>query len=109
MALEAEEFIRRFLLHLLPPGFVRIRHCGFLASRRRAALLPLCFQFLVRPGDLPPAPQQQPADEEGLLLTLPRASLWSCPRCGGPMIILERLTAAEMYLRAPPLCFTRLS
>jgi len=58
---------------------------------------------------LPPAPDQQPADEEGVLLTLPPPSLWPCPRCGGPMIILERLTAAEMYLRSPPLSLTRLA
>jgi len=109
MTLAVEEFLRRFLLHVLPPGFVRIRHFGFLAPRRRKALLPLCFQFLGQPTDLPPAPDQQPADEEGLLLTLPPPSLWPCPRCGGPMIILERLTAAEMYLRSPPLSLTRLS
>ena len=109
MTLAVEEFLRRFLLHVLPPGFVRIRHFGFLAPRRRTALLPLCFLFLGQPTDLPPATQPPPADEEGVLLALPPCSLWSCPRCGGPMIILERLTAAEMYLRSPPLCFTRLS
>jgi hypothetical protein len=38
--------LRRFLLHLLPKGFVRIRNFGFLANRRRATLLPLCFQLL---------------------------------------------------------------
>ncbi len=46
MTLPVEEFLRRFLLHLLPPGFVRIRNFGFLANRRRAALLPLCSQLL---------------------------------------------------------------
>ena len=46
MTLPAEKFLRRFLLHLLPKGFVRIRNFGFLASRRRSALLPLCFQCL---------------------------------------------------------------
>jgi hypothetical protein len=43
MTLPVEEFLRRFLLHLLPPGFVRIRNFGFLANRNRATLLPLCF------------------------------------------------------------------
>src|SRR5512142_1065441 len=43
MTLSLDEFLRRFLLHLLPKGFVRIRHFGFLASRRRATLLPVCF------------------------------------------------------------------
>jgi hypothetical protein len=109
MTLAVEEFLRRFLLHVLPPGFVRIRHFGFLAHRRRAALLPLCFQFLGRASDLPPAPELPPGDEEGRLTILPSISSWSCPQCGGPMIILERLTAAEMYLRSPPLTLARLS
>ena len=46
MTLDVDEFLRRFLLHLLPPGFVRIRNFGFLANRNRATLLPLCFQLL---------------------------------------------------------------
>jgi hypothetical protein len=46
MTLTVDEFLRRFLLHLLPRGFVRIRHFGFLANRRRANLLPLCVQLL---------------------------------------------------------------
>src|SRR5450631_670695 len=46
MTLPLEKFLRRFLLHLLPPGFVRIRNFGFLANRRRAAFLPLCAQLL---------------------------------------------------------------
>jgi hypothetical protein len=101
--------LRRFLLHVLPTGFVRIRHFGFLAHRRRAALLPLCFRFLGRPTDLPPTPEQPPEDEEGSSIKLPSTSSWSCPQCGGPMIILERLTAAEMCLRSPPPTLPRLS
>ena len=46
MSLRADEFLRRFLLHLLPRGFVRIRNFGFLANRQRAKLLPLCFSLL---------------------------------------------------------------
>jgi len=46
MSLPVEEFLRRFLLHTLPQGFVRIRHFGLLANRKRAALLPLCFHLL---------------------------------------------------------------
>ena len=56
MPLSLDEFLRRFLLHLLPKGFVRIRHFGFLANRRRATLLPLCFQLL---GPIP-QPQIEP-------------------------------------------------
>jgi len=46
MILPVEEFLRRFLLHLLPLGFMRIRNFGFLANRRRAELLPLCLRLL---------------------------------------------------------------
>jgi hypothetical protein len=46
MTVEAEEFLRRFLLHVLPRGFVRIRSFGFLANRRRAKLLSHCQQLL---------------------------------------------------------------
>jgi len=46
MTLALDEFLRRFLLHTLPKGFVRIRHFGFLANRRRATLLPLCYRLL---------------------------------------------------------------
>jgi hypothetical protein len=110
MTLAVEEFLRRFLLHVLPPGFVRIRHFGFLAHRRRAALLPLCFQFLGRPADLPPVPDcHNQGRKKAPRPTLPSTSTWSCPQCGGPMIILERLSAAEMRLRSPPPTPPRLS
>jgi hypothetical protein len=46
MTLELDEFLPRFLLHVLPKGFVPIRNFGFLANRRRATLLPLCRQTL---------------------------------------------------------------
>lgn len=45
-ALSVEEFLRRFFLHVLPPGFVRIRHFGFLANRQRQRMLPLCRRLL---------------------------------------------------------------
>jgi hypothetical protein len=108
MSLPVEEFLRRFLLHLLPPSFVRIRHFGFLAHRRRAALLPLCFRLLGLPNGLPPKSEESEKAAGGLT-TSSSASLWSCPQCGGPMIILERLTAAEIYLRSPPCSLGRLS
>jgi len=95
MTLHADEFLRRFLLHVLPRGFVRIRHFGFLASRRRSALVPLCKQLL---ADAPaPIPTVNPtASPEP-------APLWGCPICGGPMVLVERLTARQLALRSPPL------
>jgi Putative transposase/Transposase zinc-binding domain len=90
ITLTADEFLRRFLLHVLPKGFVRIRFFGFLANRRRATLLPLCRQVL---AVQPPLPSVCPASPQ------PPTS-WSCPRCGGPMVILERLSAKQIWLGA---------
>jgi len=86
--------LSRFLLHILPKGFVRIRNFGFLANRRRTALLPLCFQLLG-------ATQESPA-EEHTSSTEDAPGLYRCPKCGGPMKVIERLTAAEIQLRSPP-------
>jgi len=95
MTLPVEEFLRRFLLHLLPRGFVRIRHFGFLANRRRAALLPLCFGLLATATEPSAPPSASPAAHS--------PALWTCPSCGGPMVVVERLTAAQIRMRAPPL------
>ena len=92
LTLTLDEFLRRFLLHLLPKGFVRIRNFGFLANRRRAAFLPLCLHLLG-------TAQQPQADQNAACSN----GLWRCPKCGGPMVVAERLTAAEIQLRSPPL------
>ena len=57
MALPVEEFLQRFFLHVLPPGFVRIRHFGFLANRQRKELVPLCRQLL---AEIPTEPDNPP-------------------------------------------------
>ena len=94
MSLALDEFLRRFLLHTLPKGFVRIRHFGFLANRRRATLLPLCFQLL---GAVP-----QPQVEQQASAAKEPHPLWRCPKCGGPIVVIERFTAAQLQLRSPP-------
>ncbi|HTS07007.1 MAG TPA: IS91 family transposase [Candidatus Eisenbacteria bacterium] len=91
MALSLDEFLRRFLLHLLPKGFVRIRHFGFLASRRRAQLLPLCLAAL----DSLPAQTETSTTQD-------MSPHRICPQCGGTMAIIERLTAVQIQLRSPP-------
>jgi putative transposase/transposase-like zinc-binding protein len=109
LTLPVEQFLRRFLLHVLPPGFVRIRHFGFLAHRRRAQLLPLCFRLLAGTTEAPRVEPPTSADDEVPSTTPPPASPWTCPHCGGPMIIVERLTAAQIPLRSPPLPLPRAS
>lgn len=97
MTLPVDEFLRRFLLHLLPRGFVRIRNFGFLANRRRGHLLPLCAHLLnthVR------APITKSAPRQTHDLTF-----WNCPLCGGEMKLVERLTAAQIQFRAPPVLY----
>jgi hypothetical protein len=87
MTVTAEEFLRRLLLHVLPHGFVRIRFFGFLANRRRKSLLPLCRKLLRRPVQPSPADTPPPGSS---------ASLWRCPRCGGPMLLIESFTASQI-------------
>jgi predicted Zn-ribbon and HTH transcriptional regulator len=86
MTVTAEEFLRRFLLHSLPRGFVRIRFCGFLANRRRGNLLPLCRQLLAAVS--PPQNATKPEAEA--------SGSWLCPCCGGAMALAERLTPQQM-------------
>ena len=57
MTLAADEFMRRFLLHVVPDGFHRIRHLGFLANGHRTAKLALCRDLLAAPEPEPPAPE----------------------------------------------------
>jgi len=93
MTLSLDEFLRRFLLHLLPKGFVRIRHFGFLARRRRAQVLPLCLAVL----------DSATGQTETATSTAEDVNPhWFCPQCGGPMVIIERLTVAQIQLRSPP-------
>jgi Putative transposase len=83
ITLSHEEFLRRFLQHVLPRGFPRIRYFGFLANRRRGLLLPLCRKLV---GAL--CPPSSPAN------TAP--TVHRCPRCHAPMRIIQRLTASEL-------------
>jgi hypothetical protein len=87
MTVTAEEFLRRFLLHVLPHGFVRIRFFGYLANRRRKALLPLCRQRLQM------AP---PHSTDSIQPKAYSRAVWQCPHCGGPMLLMQRFTVAEL-------------
>jgi hypothetical protein len=93
MALPADEFIRRFLLHVLPQGFVRIRHFGLLANRRRHARLDQVRALLHQP----PGPSRDPAEPiADLVRRLTGIDLDRCPICRqGRMQRHERVPAAQ--------------
>ena len=84
MTLTVEEFLRRFLQHVLPRGLPRIRYFGWLANRRRRQLLPLCRTLLAA---VPPAVAAAASSE---------AAVWQCPSCGGEMRVVERLTMQQI-------------
>ena len=88
LTLSTDAFLRRFLLHVLPRGFVRIRSYGVLANRRRAADLACCRRALQARRGQPPAPASREPS--------PLPAAWPCPRCGGAMIVLERLTVNQL-------------
>ncbi len=99
MTLAAEEFIRRFLLHVLPKGFHRIRYYGLLASVGRQANSARARDLL---GVAPIAPTPPPAQAEPATPPEPHRT---CPCCGGRMIVLEVLAGAAQP-RGPPACST---
>jgi len=90
MTLRPDEFIRRFLLHVLPKGFHRIRHFGLLASAGRKANVALARQLLAVPAPAEPEEPAPPPD--------PRPP---CPCCGGRMVVIEIFQRAAQA-RAPP-------
>ena len=73
MTLTLDEFLRRFLLHLLPKGFVRIRHFGLLANRRRSTLLPLCLAAL---GTVPSQIEPETSNHPGIGPSLALPQVW---------------------------------
>jgi hypothetical protein len=91
LELEAQEFIRRFLLHVLPDGFMRIRHFGLLANRSKKQTLAQCRKLL----DVDPAlPQSSSLSAKDLLLKITGVDLSRCPCCHeGTMITVGDLPA----------------
>ena len=84
MTLTPHEFIRRFLMHVLPKGFHRIRHYGLLASGRRAANIAQARELLAVPSP------SQPLDASAAVtIDQPRILPRPCPGCGGRMFIIE--------------------
>jgi hypothetical protein len=83
--------LRGSLLHILPQGFVRIRNFVLLANRKRATTLPLCFHLL--------GATSQPSTRSNAAKP---SDTWHCPKCGGLMVVVERLSAIEIQFRSPP-------
>jgi hypothetical protein len=100
MTLPAEEFIRRFLIHVLPDGFHRIRYFGFLANCHRARKLALCRKLL---GMTPAGPATDPpADYRDRLEALTGQSLRECPHCHtGIMVVIDCIAAPKICQPVP--------
>ena len=103
MALQVDEFMRRFLLHVLPEGFMRIRHFGFLANRSRKQKLDRCRVLL---NLAPPSPTARKSARQ-LMLEVTGFDLARCPACRvGTLVSLALLPASDLALcslRGPPL------
>jgi hypothetical protein len=85
MTVSADEFLRRFLLHVLPKGLVRIRHFGLFANRRRETALARCRQLL---GTAPSTDRPE------------TTSLMRCPVCSGTMLVIERIASTQLFFRS---------
>ena len=84
MTLQPEEFLRRFLLHVLPKGFPRIRYYGWMANRKRKTMLELCRHLLGQESAAEPESDSSETPPE------------PCPICRGPMRLIQRLTADQL-------------
>jgi hypothetical protein len=93
LTLPATEFVRRFLLHVVPEGFCRIRHYGFLGNRHKEERLARCRELL---GAAAQALPEWPRDSCALLLQLTGIDVTRCPHCrAGRMVVVERLPGPE--------------
>jgi hypothetical protein len=95
MTVSADEFIRRFLIHVLPNRFVRIRHFGFMANHRRSQSLELCRRLL----------KMAPRIRSTATASAPSAT-WLCSLCKTPMILIQRVSALQLIARFPAPCFS---
>ncbi len=99
MSLPAVEFMRRFLLHVLPFRFVKIRYVGFLSNRIREESIRICRELLeVKPEDIPQ--RQEYADFAEFLLGVFGFDVKRCPECNG-RLVFKRDFGMQQYIRAP--------
>src|SRR5271163_192769 len=97
MTVATDEFMRRFLLHVLPSGFRRIRHYGLLANANRQRDIPAVRELLHQP---PPQPAAEPSADSAAHSIRPT---FVCRHCGAPMLVIETFARAQ-YIRGPSLC-----
>jgi len=96
MTLRSEEFMRRFLLHVLPLGFHRIRHYGLLANANRKTHIATARELLHQPAPAVAADTSALATATGSVLPT-----FVCRHCGAPMILIETFARAQ-HIRGPP-------
>jgi hypothetical protein len=96
MTVATEEFMRRFLLHVLPSGFHRIRHYGLLANANRKHAIATARELLHQPPPTSPAEPGNGSADHGC----PRPT-FVCRHCGAPMLVIETFARAQ-HIRGPP-------
>jgi hypothetical protein len=94
MTLAADEFIRRFLIHVLPKGFHRVRHYGLLAANTGASNLAIACALIAMTSLLPQV-------NAAAKLVSPGEPAERCPKCGGRMFVIERFEGACRRRRMP--------
>ena len=97
MTLAASEFIRRFLLHVLPRGFTRLRHYGVLGNRGRAQKLALCRALLAQPAPEP----REPETPQAMMLRLTGIDITVCRRCGRARLRQTFVLAPQTHAFVP--------
>jgi predicted RNA-binding Zn-ribbon protein involved in translation (DUF1610 family) len=102
--LPADEFLRRFLLHVLPDGLQRIRHYGFLSNRAKNQALPRCRTLLGSAPAAAPTSSPAGASSQETILALTGVDIHRCPACGSPTLTRVALLAPERStpIRGPP-------
>ena len=96
MTVATEEFMRRFLLHVLPSGFHRIRHYGLLANANRKTNIATARELLHQP-----APQAAAEPSAAATATGSVRPTFVCRHCGAPMLVIETFARAQ-HIRGPP-------
>lgn len=98
MILPVEEFIRRFLLHIVPDSYMRIRHFGFLSNKHRTKNISLCRKLL----GVSVQPKKEEQSLEEIMFTLTGEDITKCPRCKkGKMLVCRELLKDKIYYDKP--------